>query len=89
MLDTHLDWMLAVRQLLDKAGLAGSDLVGSSVGGSFAAEMAAVFPGTVQRLVLIAPFGLFDEGRRRPIHGHSAATPSRAWCAPTARNGKP
>ena len=60
-LDTHLDWIVAVRQLLDKAGLAGSDLVGASVGGSFAAEMAAVFPGTVKRLVLMAPFGLFDE----------------------------
>jgi len=31
------------------------------VGGAFAAEMAAIFPATVARLVLIAPFGLFDE----------------------------
>ena len=60
-LDTHLDWVMAVRQLLDKAGLAGADLVGASVGGSFAAEMAAIFPGTVKKLALIAPFGLFDE----------------------------
>jgi pimeloyl-ACP methyl ester carboxylesterase len=60
-LDTHLDWIVAVRQLLAKAGLAGSDLIGASVGGAFAAEMAAIFPGTVKRLVLMAPFGLFDE----------------------------
>lgn len=60
-LDTHLDWVLAVRQLLEKAGLTGTDLVGASVGGSFAAEMAAIFPGQVTRLVLIAPFGLYDE----------------------------
>ena len=60
-LDTHLDWIVAVRQLLDKAGLTGSDLVGASVGGAFAAEMAAIFPGTVKKLVLMAPFGLFDE----------------------------
>jgi pimeloyl-ACP methyl ester carboxylesterase len=59
-LDTHLDWVLAVRQLIDKAGLAGADLVGASVGGAFAAEMAAIFPGHVRKLVLIAPFGLFD-----------------------------
>ncbi len=59
-LDTHLDWVLAVRQLIDKAGLAGADLVGASVGGAFAAEMAAIFPGLVAKLVLIAPFGLFD-----------------------------
>ena len=60
-LDTHLDWLLAVRQLLDKAGLAGCDLIGASVGGSFAAEMAAVFPDAVGKLALIAPFGLFDD----------------------------
>jgi pimeloyl-ACP methyl ester carboxylesterase len=60
-LDTHLDWVLAVRQLIDKAGLAGADLIGASVGGAFAAEMAAIFPGHVRRLVLIAPFGLFDD----------------------------
>ena len=60
-LDTHLDWVLAVRQLIDKAGLAGADLLGASVGGAFAAEMAAIFPGHVRKLVLIAPFGLFDD----------------------------
>lgn len=60
-LDNHLDWILAVRQLLERSGLAGADLLGASVGGSFAAEMAAIFPGLVRRLVLVAPFGLFDE----------------------------
>jgi abhydrolase domain-containing protein 6 len=59
-LDSHLDWLLAVRDLIDRADLAGADLVGSSVGGSFAAEMAAVWPDKVKRLALIAPFGLFD-----------------------------
>lgn len=60
-LDSHLDWILAVRQIVEGAGLAGTDLVGASVGGAFAAEMAAIFPGHVRRLALIAPFGLFDE----------------------------
>lgn len=59
-LDTHLDWVLAVRDIIDKAGLAGADLVGSSVGGSFAAEVAAIWPDKVGRLALIAPFGLYD-----------------------------
>jgi pimeloyl-ACP methyl ester carboxylesterase len=59
-LDSHLDWVLAVRDMIDKAGLAGSDLVGSSVGGSFAAEVAAIWPEKVRRLALIAPFGLYD-----------------------------
>ena len=60
-LDTHLDWLLAVRNTLDKAGLAGADLAGSSVGASLAAEVAALWPDTVRKLALIAPFGLFDE----------------------------
>ena len=65
-LDTHLDWVLAVHQLVDKAGLGtteqgGCDLIGASVGGAFAAEMAAIFPGHVKKLALLAPFGLFDE----------------------------
>jgi len=43
-LDSHLDWVLAVRQLLQKAGLEGADLAASSVGASFAAEVAAIWP---------------------------------------------
>ncbi|MBS0550896.1 MAG: alpha/beta fold hydrolase, partial [Proteobacteria bacterium] len=85
-LDTHLDWIVAVRQLLDGAGLAGADLVGASVGGAFAAETAAVFPGFVKRLVLMAPFGLFDEKdpatdpwaqRRDAVAGLMCADPKR------------
>jgi abhydrolase domain-containing protein 6 len=60
-LDTHLDWLLALRELLAKAELLGADLVGSSVGGSFVAEAAAIWPREVRRIALIAPFGLFDE----------------------------
>jgi pimeloyl-ACP methyl ester carboxylesterase len=60
-LDSHLDWLLAVRQLLLKAGLDGADLAGSSVGGSFLAEVAAIWPAAVRRMALIAPWGLFDE----------------------------
>jgi pimeloyl-ACP methyl ester carboxylesterase len=60
-LDTHLDWVLAVRTALEKAELLGCDLVGSSVGASMAAEVAAIWPDAVRRLALIAPFGLYDE----------------------------
>jgi len=60
-LDSHLDWLLATRQILEGAGLAGADLAGSSIGGSLAAEVAALWPAMVKRLALIAPFGLFDE----------------------------
>ena len=61
LLDSHLDWVLATHQLLHKAELDGADLAGSSVGASLAAEVAAIWPQTVKRLALIAPFGLFDD----------------------------
>ena len=61
LLDTHLDWLVAVRQVLVKSGLEGADVAGSSVGGSFVAEMAALWPHKVRRIAMIAPFGLFDE----------------------------
>jgi pimeloyl-ACP methyl ester carboxylesterase len=60
-LDTHLDWLLATHELLGKAELHGADLIGSSVGGSLSAEMAALWPDTVRRLTLIAPLGLYDD----------------------------
>jgi pimeloyl-ACP methyl ester carboxylesterase len=60
LLDNHLDWLIAVRQLLGKAGLDGADLAGSSAGGSFVAEMAALWPRSVRKIVLAAPFGLYD-----------------------------
>ena len=61
-LDGLVDWVAAALDLLEGAGLAGADLVGASLGGSLAAEVAALSPASVRRLVLIAPFGLFDEG---------------------------
>ena len=63
-LDSHLDWVLAVRHLLQKAGLDGADLAGSSPGGSLAAEVAAIWPDLVRRLALIAPWGLFTKRSR-------------------------
>ena len=59
----HLDWVLAVRDLLNGCGLEGGDtlLAGSGPGASFALEVAALWPHKVDRLALIAPWGLFDE----------------------------
>ena len=59
-LDTQLDWVLATRDLLCAAGLEGADLIGVSVGGALAAEVAAIWPTMVRRLVLVAPLGLYD-----------------------------
>jgi abhydrolase domain-containing protein 6 len=60
-LDQHLDWMLAVREILEKSELTGADLAGSSVGASFVLEVAALWPASVRRIAAIAPFGLFDD----------------------------
>jgi len=59
-LDGHLDWILAAVDTLSASGAWGGDLIGCSVGGALAAEVAALRPDAVRRLVLIAPFGLFD-----------------------------
>ena len=60
-LDSHLDWVLAVHAILNQAGLNGADLAASSVGASLALEVAAIWPGSVKNLALVAPFGLFEE----------------------------
>lgn len=62
-LDSLLDWIVASLDLLEAAGFQGGDLVGASVGGAIAAEVAAMAPGLVRRLALIAPFGLYDESQ--------------------------
>jgi len=58
-LHTHLDWVLATRDLLVAAGLEGCDMAASSVGAGLVAEVAALWPRSIRRLALVAPFGLF------------------------------
>jgi pimeloyl-ACP methyl ester carboxylesterase len=70
-LDDLMDWVSATLDLTEQAGIDGTDLVGLSVGGMLAAEVAAL--GRVRRLVLVAPFGLFDE--RDPVADPFARKP--------------
>jgi pimeloyl-ACP methyl ester carboxylesterase len=60
-LDSLFDWVLTFRQLIVASDLIGCDLVGSSIGGALAAEFAATWQQDVRKLVLISPFGMFDE----------------------------
>jgi abhydrolase domain-containing protein 6 len=63
-IDDHLTWCLAARDLLLAAGFkAGDTLIGSSATGAIAADVAALWPELVGRLILIAPFGLYDMHR--------------------------
>lgn len=53
-------------ELLDKLGLEQVDLVGHSLGAMFAAEVAAVAPQRVRKLVLVAPLGIWSEAHPTP-----------------------
>jgi pimeloyl-ACP methyl ester carboxylesterase len=64
-LDDLADWVIATQELIEASGLAGADLVALGPGATLAAEAAAFAPELVKRLVLVAPFGLFDE--REPV----------------------
>jgi pimeloyl-ACP methyl ester carboxylesterase len=83
-LDELADWVVATQELLEAAGLDGADLVGLGPGAALAAEANAFSPGLSKRLVLIAPFGLFDE--REPVADFWA---KRAVELPATLSAKP
>jgi len=56
-----LDFTLHSWDVVEALGLKDPILVGHSMGGMIAAEMAAVQPNDVTRLALIAPAGLWDD----------------------------
>lgn len=56
-----LDFTLHTWDVVEALGLEDPILVGHSMGGMIAAEMAAVQPNDVSRLALIAPAGLWDD----------------------------
>ena len=56
-----LDFTLHTWDVVEALGLKDPILVGHSMGGMIAAEMAAVAPNDVSRLALICPAGLWDD----------------------------
>jgi pimeloyl-ACP methyl ester carboxylesterase len=62
--DDYLGWLTVVWDALDAAGALPCPVVGASVGGMLAADLAALRPEAVTALALLAPFGVFDEGHR-------------------------
>jgi pimeloyl-ACP methyl ester carboxylesterase len=58
-LDDVLDFTLYYLDFLEAIGVAKAHLVGHSLGGMLAAEIAALAPSVVDRLVLVCPAGLW------------------------------
>ena len=70
--DMH-DLVIYYLEILDRLDLRGLPLVGHSLGGMFAAELAAAAPERFSHLVLLAPFGLWDDSE--PTFDFFAASP--------------
>jgi pimeloyl-ACP methyl ester carboxylesterase len=83
-IDSIVDMALYYRQLIEALGVGQVDLVGHSLGGMFAAEVAAFWPHLVRRLVLVAPFGLWlDEAPAPDLFAMSPSQLQRAsWHNP-------
>lgn len=58
--DTNLDLVLYYTDLLDALGVERAHVAGISVGAWIAAELAALYPGRVERLVLVNPIGIWN-----------------------------
>jgi pimeloyl-ACP methyl ester carboxylesterase len=59
--DDHLGWLTVVWDALDTTGALPCPVVGASVGGMLAADLAVFRPEAVTALALLAPFGIFDD----------------------------
>jgi pimeloyl-ACP methyl ester carboxylesterase len=85
------DLTLHYRRLIEGWKLGPVDVVGHGLGGMFAAELAAIAPHLVRRLVLVSPYGLWlDEA---PMPDPFTMTPpvlARAkWHAPDQAGAEP
>jgi pimeloyl-ACP methyl ester carboxylesterase len=65
-IDNLLDLVLFYRQLVASWEVGPLDVVGHGLGGMIAAEFAAICPQFVRRLVLISPYGLWNDAVQLP-----------------------
>jgi pimeloyl-ACP methyl ester carboxylesterase len=72
-LDDVVDLALYYTELMDAMGLEDPYVVGHSLGGMIGAEVAAITPERVRKLVLIAPVGLWLDDH--PVMDFFSATP--------------
>jgi len=59
--DDHLGWLTVLWDSLDATGALPCPVLGASVGGMLATDLAAFRPEAVSALALLAPFGIFDD----------------------------
>lgn len=80
-----LDLVLFYRELIKALDLGAVDVVGHSLGGMFAAELGAICPQVVRRLVLVDAFGLWidDEPAPDPF-GPAGDVTAAKWHDPAA-----
>ncbi|MEV0066908.1 MULTISPECIES: alpha/beta fold hydrolase [unclassified Amycolatopsis] len=77
-----LDVALFHRELVRSWGLEQVDVVGHSLGGMFAAELAVIAPQLVRRLVLVDPFGIWlDDQPSLDPFGAAAGVKAAKWHA--------
>ncbi|MCW2539343.1 MAG: alpha/beta hydrolase [Frankiales bacterium] len=74
------DLILFYRELLRSLGLERIDIIGHSTGGMMAAELAAMSPEAVGKLVLVDPFGLWlDDQPCQDPFGAADAVKAAKW----------
>ena len=80
LLEDMLDFTLHGWDVVDALGLTRPNIIGHSMGGMIAAEMACIAPRDVGKLVLICPAGLWMDERIRPEERRPGAEkPREEW----------
>lgn len=75
--DDYLGWLTVLWDAIDASGVRlPCAVVGASVGGMLAVDLAAYRPEAVRALALLAPFGIFDEANQG-LDLYSVPTPDR------------
>lgn len=80
------DQALHFRRIIRSLGARRIDVIGHCLGGMFAAELAAISPHLVRRLILVGSYGLWDDANPLP-DAFSLAPPAFAaakWARPEA-----
>ncbi len=72
----HLGWLTVLWDAVDAADVGPCPVIGASVGGMLAAELAVFRPELVTGLALLAPFGIFDDDYPG-LDPYSVPTPAR------------